>query len=154
LTETQSFKKSLLLENYWTDNGFSSEKAMRSAHQLIIDMLKKNFNRLQYDVESIIDFGCGNLELARQIKLVLSPKIQLYGIESDKERAEHALINAPGAKIWNDNLLNPAGDWWSDIDDWYSLAILMPGRLTEPNIIHNSVDPAILKHDFYDGFHH
>ena len=62
----------------WTDNGFSSLKAMEEAHNKIIDFIKPLFPK------SIIDFGCGNMRLVNICARLFGARV--VGVDSDSTK--------------------------------------------------------------------
>ncbi len=100
----------------WTDNGFSSAKAMENAHKII--------EAVRPPVEggrSVLDLGCGNGLLARRMA---GQKGRAEGIEIDPGRAERAQDNLDFVEPYD----------LSDIDigrlhPRMDLVLLMPGRL-------------------------
>ena len=136
LTETSAFHRGLTNpiqgQNqypiwYATDNGFNSRFALDKSHQPIIDLALAT---LSEKGGNIIDFGCGNGALLKKIQTA-NDKVVPYGIDNEASRISHAQIILPKFK---DNFF--CGDMFTEQliwpkDTFYSLAILMPGRLLE-----------------------
>lgn len=126
LTKTGSFRKSLLLENQWLDNGFSSLEAMNHSHQILLTSLK---SMGKPDGLKVIDFGCGNAELLKLLQGSLDKNIRAYGVEIDEQRYNRIKINFPEQteQFWRANMFD-SGPW---LNQTYDVAIVMPGRLVE-----------------------
>lgn len=119
LSEKQSFKDSLKDAKLWEDNGFSDEQSMRNAHEGILTLLH------DFSVGSILDLGCGNGELLKNIKGD-DELVDLYGIEQIEERCVRANKNVGG--------FFTHGDIFDEQNyqlSYYNMVILMPGRLVE-----------------------
>jgi len=69
----------------WTANGFSSESAMAKAHLRIIDSLEF----LRHD--TVVDLGCGNGELLRQIKARFGTAT--LGIDSNQSKTPDIVMD-------------------------------------------------------------
>lgn len=119
---TRSFSRSILLENSWQDNGFSSAEAMNHCHQVLIQSLKES--KQQFD--TVIDFGCGNAELLKRIREDF--KSDVTGIEIDKERFDRIKINLTQGNFYNTSMFNLDSEWTKQ---QYKLALIMPGRLND-----------------------
>lgn len=108
-------KRQTLWITPWADNGFSSLEAMEKAHRVIASVLPAG-------PRSVLDLGCGNGLLARQLA---SADGKAFGIEFDKGRAERAKQHLDGVicgDFFEQNL-----EQWGSVD----LVVLMPGRLVE-----------------------
>lgn len=104
--------------NQFSTNGFVSEEAMAAAHSVIYRFVKDRIP----DVESIMDFGCGNGRLVR----FLAATGKAYGVEQDGVRAGQAsqIINVSCETIQSFvRRVQPPQP--------YDLTLLMPGRLLE-----------------------
>lgn len=121
LSERQSFKDSLKDAKLWEDNGFSNEQSMRNAHEGILSLLH------DFSVGSVLDLGCGNGELLKQIKND-NELVDVYGIEQIKERVFRANKNVAGFFSTGD-IFNQENYKLS----YYNMVIFMPGRLVEIN---------------------
>lgn len=128
ITKTNAFKRGILLENQWRDNGFSSFEAMNHSHQILLKSLECLNTSQHY---SILDFGCGNAELLKNIQQRLLKNSKIHGIELDTQRysrIKYNTANLEAGKFYNQNMFDDTGDWWSHR---YDLILLMPGRLAE-----------------------
>jgi hypothetical protein len=125
LTKTNAFRRSLLLENQWLDNGFSSFEAMNHSHQILLAALEP----LKNTQFSIIDFGCGNAELLKSVQATVSEQAVPHGVELEPARYGRIKFNFPDHEqnFWQANMFDQAG--WQD--GHYNVAVVMPGRLTE-----------------------
>ena len=112
----------------WTDNGFSSAKAMENAHKII--------EAVRPPVEggrSVLDLGCGNGLLARRMAV---QKGRAMGAEIDLDRSRRA----------EDNLDWVVYDTFAmDFDhvENADLVLLMPGRLIDSGQPKESVERLI-----------
>ena len=105
------------MENQWLDNGFKSFEAMENSHNVILSCIKDmKFN-------SIIDFGCGNGELLKNINVN-----EKCGVEILTERFNRIKINISDGLFWNSSIFESTGEWFNKKFD---LAIIMPGRFLE-----------------------
>lgn len=130
ITQNNAFKRSILLENQWKDNGFNTFEAMSHSHQILLSTLDYLDKDKFYN---IIDFGCGNAELLKVIQQTKFKNSCLSGIEIDIERFSRIKFNTSNLitdEFYNSNIFNFNKDW---INKKYNLAILMPGRLIECN---------------------
>ncbi|MBN1993733.1 MAG: methyltransferase domain-containing protein [Anaerolineae bacterium] len=112
---------------YAADNGFNSRLAMEQAHRPVIELATAT---LAGQSGNILDLGCGNGALLRQICQV-NPGLAPFGLEFDPGRVEHARELQPDyAENFSQGDIF-ASEWpWPD-GRRYALAILMPGRLLE-----------------------
>ncbi len=131
ITQNNAFKRSLLLENQWKDNGFSTFEAMTHSHQILLKSLDYLEDNKFYN---IIDFGCGNAELLKTIQQTKLKNSSLSGIEIDSARFSRIKYNTTNniviENFYNANMFDFTKDW---VHKKYDLVILMPGRLTECN---------------------
>lgn len=125
ITKTNAFRRSLLLENQWLDNGFSSFEAMEHSHQILLAALEP----LKNSQFSIIDFGCGNAELLKSVQATVSEQAVPHGVELDADRFSRIKFNFPQQtdNFWQGNMFDQAA--WCD--GHYDVAVVMPGRLLE-----------------------
>ena len=106
-------------ERLWTDNGFSSLKAMEKAHAVVVSAAAHGNGP-----RSVLDLGCGNGMLARKLA---GTSGRAAGVESDPDRA------ARSARYLDDVVTADAMDLEQLVED-FDLLTLMPGRLLErPN---------------------
>lgn len=114
-------------EWYFKDNGFSSLDAMEVAHQPIMELVLATVGDSPV---SIVDFGCGNGALLKEI-LSGNDRTIPFGVDYDSSRIQHARKLHPE---FAENFI--VGDMFeSDIflnaKHRFSIAILMVGRLLE-----------------------
>lgn len=123
ITNTQSFSRSVLLENCWKDNGFSTLEGMIHSHNMIIDCIDKSDIKLN----SVIDFGCGNAELVKRINDKYH--CEIFGIEIDKSRYNRIKMNVSDFEnFYYGNMFDQSQPLRKL---HYDLAIVMPGRFEE-----------------------
>lgn len=102
------------------NNGFSSLKAMRVAHQTLLQAVQVSHLP---EPTTVLDLGAGDGALLAELGK-LYPRSRLTGIELDSNRVKDA---RQGVSIVEaDFIRNPSA--WSG---FYDLAIFMPGRLIE-----------------------
>lgn len=130
ITKNNAFKRSILLEKQWLDNGFSTFEAMSHSHQILLETLNNLDKNTHYN---IIDFGCGNAELLKSIQQTKLKNSTIHGVEIDSVRFSRIKYNVDNLNIgefYNKNMFDFSSDW---VKNRYDLVILMPGRLTECN---------------------
>lgn len=128
ITKNNAFKRSILLENQWLDNGFSTFEAMAHSHQILLKTLESLDKSTHYN---IIDFGCGNAELLKSIQQTKLKNSTIHGIEIESDRFSRIKYNVDNLKVgefYNKNMFDFSSKW---AEEYYDLMILMPGRLTE-----------------------
>lgn len=128
ITNTNAFKRGILLENQWLDNGFSSFEAMNHSHQVLLKSLEPLDASQHYD---ILDFGCGNAELLKSIHQRVLKNSKIHGVEIAPDRhgrIKYNTVNLNTGEFFNQNMFDSTGAWWQKN---YDLIILMPGRLAE-----------------------
>jgi phospholipid N-methyltransferase len=128
LTKNNAFKRSLLMENQWKDNGFSTFESMTHSHQVMLESLKHLDKTQFYDV---LDLGCGNAELLKTIQQNTLKNSRIHGVELDPDRFSRIKYNVDSlmaGEFYNLNMFDMSGEWWKR---QYDLVIFMPGRLTE-----------------------
>jgi len=128
VTKTNAFKRSILLENQWRDNGFSTFEAMSHSHQVLLKSLETLDTSQFYN---IMDFGCGNAELLKSIQQRVLKNSKIHGVELDSDRYSRIKYNVTDlntGEFYNQNMFDSEANWWSES---YDLIILMPGRLAE-----------------------
>jgi hypothetical protein len=140
ILEHKSFKDSLKDVNMWEDNGFSSEIAMNECHSHIVNVLS------DFKIGSIIDLGCGNGLLLNRIK-ENGDLISTFGIEVDDARYHRATEVSPDTILRKGNMF----DYGNYTENYYTNALLMPGRLLEIDSIEREVYIKFLK-DRVDNF--
>jgi len=130
VSKNNSFKRGLLLENQWIDNGFKTFESMINSHKHLMECATILDPVVHYD---IIDFGCGNGELLKNIQQRILKDSTLFGVELSTKNFNNIKYNITDqleGKFYCDNMFNNAGDW---MNRKYDLAIVMPGRLQESN---------------------
>jgi len=128
ITNNNAFKRSILLEKQWLDNGFSTFEAMSHSHQILLETLNDLDKTKQYN---IIDFGCGNAELLKSIQQTKLKNSKLHGVEIDADRfsrIKYNTVNLTIGNFYNSNMFDFSAEWFNEK---YDLVIIMPGRLTE-----------------------
>lgn len=104
-------------EYLWTDNGFSSRKAMDLGHGMVLSALRMSGLPQREDDRTIVDLGAGNGELLRKLS-------QGIGVESNAARV--------GRKVWPGVILGQI----QDVEDLFSnqrfsIAIISVRRFEE-----------------------
>jgi 2-polyprenyl-3-methyl-5-hydroxy-6-metoxy-1,4-benzoquinol methylase len=130
ITKNNAFKRSILLEKQWQDNGFSTFEAMSHSHQILLKTLDNLDKTAHYD---IIDFGCGNAELLKSIQQTKLKNSTIHGIEVDSDRFSRIKFNVDNLNVGdfhNNNMFDFSSSW---VERRFDLVVLMPGRLTECN---------------------
>lgn len=112
---------------YYTDNGFPSLSSMEQNHRPILDLVASTLNGTP---AAVLDLGCGNGALLRQIcersKLAIP-----YGIDRDASSIAHAHeLHPERAQNFVVGDMFDSDQLWT-ADHHYALALLMPGRLLE-----------------------
>ncbi len=111
-TDWSALEHSGLSERLWTDNGFTSRKAMDEGHGLILSALRMSGNG-----RAIIDLGAGNGELLRKLG-------RGVGIESDSRRRDR--------RVWNGVKLGTIQDVGSIVPGQrFAIAIISVRRFEE-----------------------
>jgi len=118
--QNRSFNESLKDAKMWEDNGFSTEQGMNECHSVLLSSLE------QFKVGSIIDLGSGNGLLLKRIK-EQGQLIQTFGIEIDEARYTRGLEVHPEGIFRKGTIF----DFGNYTENYYSYALLMPGRLVE-----------------------
>lgn len=110
-------------KKWWTQNGFGTADAMRSAH----DVVSASVSPLLPKKSRVLDLGCGNGRLLRQLKSD-RPDIRIGGVDINHD----AIIDASGSvmdltsKFWHEHI--EVGSW----RQWLPTVVLYtPGRLLE-----------------------
>jgi Methyltransferase domain len=124
---TQASAESMRPTWYYTDNGFSSEEAMRQLHQPIVDLARGALEGID---RNVLDLGCGNGLLLAKIcdgRSGLTP----YGVDSNRSALEHAHTVMPqfAANFVQGDLFDV--ELWGNVSHHYALTLLMFGRLLE-----------------------
>lgn len=118
-TEGKSFRRSieaLTDPDVWEDNGFSTKDAMIASHEPLLHLVPK-------EVESVVDFGCGNGHLLQCISEQSEAQL-LVGYELDPEKVTRG-------KLHYDNIRLQDEDMFDVVPEPAELAIVMAGRLLE-----------------------
>lgn len=147
ITNTQSFSRSIMLEKSWEDNGFSTIEGMIHSHNILLECIDK----ANIDLESVIDFGCGNAELLKRISQKYS--CEIFGVELDKSRYDRIKYNTTqNENFYNENMFEKESQYKKRT---YDLAIVMPGRFEEnTQEAHNFVSwlSSNVKHVLFYGY--
>jgi hypothetical protein len=134
VSESKSFKLSLVDSSEWEENGYMNKESMESAHALMLEVAKS----IQIPRGDVLDLGCGNGIFVEKLHKVVIDQHndQFASLPCGVELAEHRFRSAM-------ERLSYGKMWWADIfakNTWdtekYSMITLMPGRLLE----HTKVD--------------
>jgi hypothetical protein len=129
VSESKSFKLSLVDYSEWEENGYTSKEAMESAHNLMLEAASATL----IPKGNVLDLGCGNgvfvERLHKQLNALHNDDFATIpcGVEVNETRFKSAMD-----RIYYGTL------WWGDLykkDTWetqkYSLITFMPGRILE-----------------------
>jgi 2-polyprenyl-3-methyl-5-hydroxy-6-metoxy-1,4-benzoquinol methylase len=128
ITKNNAFKRSILLDKQWLDNGFSTFEAMSHSHQILLKAID-NLDKNQF--YNIIDFGCGNGELLKSVQQTKLKHSKIHGVEIDSDRHSRIKYNVDNLQVgsfYHTNMFDFSASW---VNEQFDLVILMPGRLTE-----------------------
>lgn len=103
----------------WEDNGFTSERAMVEAHDLVL--------RVVGPAESALDLGCGDGTLLARLAAGRGPREAWTGVEKDPRRASVGAARHPGVVILEGDI-RELGDWGGPPVD---VALLSARRILE-----------------------
>jgi hypothetical protein len=120
VTESKSHKAATEVDS-WTDNGFSSKRAMLDAHDVLMSVAPGSSD---LSIRAVLDLGCGNGVLLQRAAMRW-PGVQLNGVELAPDRWRSAESRIPG-DVRPGNIADLS--LWPDV---YDLAFFMPGRLNE-----------------------
>jgi hypothetical protein len=129
ISESKSFKLSLVDYSEWEENGYTSKEFMEASHDLMIEAATTTL----IPKGNVLDLGCGNgvfvEKLHKKINELHNDEFATMpcGLEIDETRIKSAMDRIYYGKVW-----------WSDMfakDSWdtenYSLVTFMPGRILE-----------------------
>jgi hypothetical protein len=123
ITTTKSFIKSLEDTSVWEENGFAYKEAMDHFHEVVIDAI----GDMKYvPAGNVLDLGCGNGVLLGRVVGNRSDLIP-HGVEMDRQRCMSAATTIHWGYFTMGNIFDL--NTWKE--DYYSLVLLMPGRLIE-----------------------
>lgn len=123
ITTTKSFQKSLEDTSVWEENGFRYKEAMDHFHEVVIDAI----GDMKYVPKgNVLDLGCGNGVLLSRVVNNRNDLIP-HGVEMDRQRC----MSAATTVHWGIFTMGDIFDLTTWQEDYYSLVLLMPGRLLE-----------------------
>ena len=123
ITTTKSFLKSLEDTSVWEENGFRYKEAMDHFHEVVVEAIG---NMKYVPSGNVLDLGCGNGVLLGR---VVGDRADLipHGVEMDRQRC----MSAATTIHWGYFTLGNIFDLNTWKEDYYSMVLLMPGRLME-----------------------
>lgn len=123
VTQTKSFQKSLEDTSVWEENGFRYKEAMDHFHEVVVDAI----GDMKYiPAGNVLDLGCGNGVLLGRVVNNRQDLIP-HGVEMDRQRC----MSAASTIHWGYFTMGDVFDLNTWKEDYYSLVLLMPGRLIE-----------------------
>lgn len=123
VTTTKSFQKSLEDTSVWEENGFSTKEGMDHFHNVILEAIG---NMKYIPNGNILDLGCGNGYLLGRI-VENNANLIPHGVESNRQRCMSAATTIHWGYFTMGNIFDL--NTWKE--EYYSLVLLMPGRLLE-----------------------
>jgi hypothetical protein len=124
----------------WSNNGFTSLKAMTSAHSTILRAANE-----AKDIKTISDPGCGNGVLLHKLGLMHVKVTDLYGFDYNSHAIGQGRILYPDIRFFNLNLF--------DATIKSDMVVFMPGRLLEnPNQAENFVQDLDFRYLLLYGY--
>jgi hypothetical protein len=129
VSESKSFKLSLVDYSEWEENGYTSKEFMEASHDLMIEAATS----ILISKGSVLDLGCGNgifvEKLHKKINTMHNDEFATMpcGLEIDETRIKSAMDRIYYGKVWWADMF--AKDTW-DTEN-YSLITFMPGRILE-----------------------
>ncbi|MEK9767585.1 MAG: hypothetical protein VW683_01580 [Betaproteobacteria bacterium] len=120
----RSFKESIMDPSLWEENGFSTNDAMESFHNVVLDSIKE----VQSEIPDgdVLDLGSGNgwlLKRVHDLNINWIPN----GVEVNDERYLSSLALIPFGNTTHGQISN--FETWPE--ETYSMILLMPGRVIE-----------------------
>lgn len=123
ITTTKSFQNSLIDVSEWEENGFKFKEAMDHFHDVVVDAI----GDMKYiPAGNVLDLGCGNGVLLGRVVNDRKDLIP-HGVEMSRERC----MSASSRIHWGYFTMGDIFDLNTWKEDYYSLVLLMPGRLME-----------------------
>lgn len=129
ISESKSFKLSLIDYSAWEENGYATKEAMEEAHGLMLQAATST----TIPKGNVLDLGCGNgifIEtLHKELNKLHNDEFATVpcGVENKESRFKSALDRIYYGKLWWGDLYKK--DTWEL--DTYALTVFMPGRILE-----------------------
>lgn len=129
VSESKSFKLSLVDYSEWEENGYTTKEAMEAAHELMLAAATST----TIPKGNILDLGCGNgvfvEKLHKELNKLHNDDFATIpcGVEVDETRFKSAMDRIYYGKLWWGDLYKK--DTWES--DTYSVTAFMPGRILE-----------------------
>lgn len=129
VSESKSFKNSLIDNSVWEENGYLTQEAMESAHNLMLQAV----DLIDLPNKNVLDLGCGNGIFIEKLynKVIDKHNDRFSALPCGVELAEHRIKSAM-------DRLHFGKLWWADMfavetwtEDNYGVTALMPMRLIE-----------------------
>ena len=105
----------------FTDNGFTSEKGQREAHNILLELASK----ADFTQAKVLDLGCGNGLLLRKVVKNI-PWMIPCGVECDEDRFASASRRLKDSSIFNCSIFDD--HYW---DGPYGLALISTARFND-----------------------
>lgn len=123
ITKSKSFLRSLEDTSVWEENGFRYKEAMDHFHEVVIEAIG---NMKYIPSGNVLDLGCGNGVLLGRVVTDRNDLIP-HGVELDRQRC----MSAATTIHWGFFTMGDIFDLTTWTEDYYSMVLLMPGRLLE-----------------------
>ncbi len=132
VSESKSFKLSLVDSSEWEENGYMNKESMDLAHDLMLQVARD----AQLPRGDVLDLGCGNGIFAEKLHKIIIEQHndQLASLPCGVELIEHRFKSAIDRLYYGKV-------WWADMfaqNTWeaeqYSVITLMPFRLLEHRV--------------------